>query len=172
MRFTIRIAEVGGYGVHPIHVTRVANDIESGIWQATLKLPPGLTPGWHDVRLRVADSALGSAHAVAVDMPLGEAVLHIDGVGDGTTWTPGRMDLSQGSVLALWASGLPENADRNNVWVRLNGKRVEIDYMAPAGRQSRQINLKLPAETQDGPAIVELTLQGRNATYSAVEIAH
>ena len=39
--------EVGGLGAVPISVMRLDGDR----WQANFKLPPGLPPGWHDVRL-------------------------------------------------------------------------------------------------------------------------
>src|SRR5271155_2710945 len=57
--------QVDRYGVRPIHVAQTSE----GKWQANFKLPPGLTPGWHEVRLRIGESHPGSAQRIAVDVP-------------------------------------------------------------------------------------------------------
>lgn len=158
--------EVGGLGVRPIDVKR----FESDVWQVKLKLPPGLMPGWHDLRIRVAGSLPGSARAVAVDMPLEQTVLQINDLTDGATWTPGRVDLRQGLVLTLWVNGLSDNADRNNVRVAINGERAEVTYVASRRGQSGQINVKVPADTPEGSATLEITLQGHTPVSSTVEV--
>ena len=78
--------EVGSYGVRPIHVAPVGEDE----WETNFKLPPGLTPGWHEVRIRVGESCPGSARRIAVDIPLVAGDIRIVGVGDGTTWEKSR----------------------------------------------------------------------------------
>ena len=48
-----------------------------GTWLGNFRLPPGLRPGWNDVRLRFADSDFGQTLRIAVDMPVqpGKVVL-------------------------------------------------------------------------------------------------
>ena len=141
--------EVSGYGVRPIHVDQP----EGGRWQINLKLPPGLTPGWHDVRVRVRGSRPGDACRIAVDLPI-EPVgpVLITGVADGTTWTSDQLELRNGGALSLWVDGLPENADRNNVRVTLEGTRLPVEWVEPAKSAPRQLNVRVPLGAPEGPA--------------------
>lgn len=144
--------QVGEYGVRPIFVDQA----EGGSWQANFKLPPGLTPGWHDVIVR-GEGAISSAKPIAVDMPVPESSIHITGACDGATWEPGRLDLRKGSVLSAWIAGLPENADRNNVRVLLGGERLPILFLSPAGIPGeRQVNLQVPADVPRGGMELEI----------------
>ena len=54
---------VGAYGVRPIHL----RNLEGNRWEATFKLPPGLSPGVHEVRLRIRDSAPGQGRPITID---------------------------------------------------------------------------------------------------------
>ena len=58
--------EVGGYGVRPLQIAHLREDV----WQTNFKLPPGLTAGWHEVRMRIGESSAGSPQRIAVDVPL------------------------------------------------------------------------------------------------------
>jgi tRNA (mo5U34)-methyltransferase len=158
--------EIGGYGVRPIHVARVGE----GEWQTNFKLPPGLTPGWHEARLRIAGSHAGSAQRIAVDVPLAVGELQIEGVGDGTTWVKNQLDLSRGDVLTLWAGGLPENADCGNLNVRLDGRRLPVIYIEAAGGPVRQINVRVPKDCPSGPAAISVTVGTSNAVSLGFEI--
>jgi tRNA (mo5U34)-methyltransferase len=134
--------EVRGYGVRPLHLDRIDGDH----WQATFKLPPGLDPGWHDVRLRTSGSGYSNSLRIAVDMPARTDRLIITGICDGVTWRPGEVALREGNsnFLSLWIDGLGENADCNNVRVRVGGKRQAIGYLsAPDARGIRQVNVRL-----------------------------
>ncbi len=145
--------EVAGYGVRPIHI----DQIESARWQINFKLPPGVTPGWHEVRVRVQGSRPGDAARIAVDIPVDLAApLEITGLADGTTWTADRLDLHHGGALSLWVAGLPENADRNNIHVTLNGTRLPLEFVAPPGTEARQLNVRVPSDAPLGAATVEV----------------
>jgi tRNA (mo5U34)-methyltransferase len=157
--------EVGGYGVRPIHVAKAGEDE----WQTNFKLPPGLTPGWHDVRMRIARSAPGSSRRVAVDMPSAAAKIQIDGVSDGCTWEPSRLNLSRGNVLTLWARGLPENVDQNNLVVKWNGRRLTVAYIESA-EHKRQINVELPRNAPPGPASIEVSVGSSAPVFAEFEI--
>jgi tRNA (mo5U34)-methyltransferase len=158
--------EVGGYGVRPIHVARVGEDE----WETNFKLPPGLTPGWHEVRIRVGESRPGLARRIAVDVPLVAADIRIMGVCDGTTWEKSQMDLSRGDVLAIWVSGLPENVDSNNLFVELNGKRLTVAYIEAAAEGARQINVKVPRDLSIGPAVISVSVGDSGAACADVSL--
>ena len=152
---------VGSYGVRPIALRNLGGDL----WQTAFKLPPGLDPGWHDVSLAVRGGPSHTACRIAVDVPIPDCQPRIEGVRDGLTWQPGVLDLKSGRSLALWCAGLPENADRNNVRVLLNGVRCPIEFIAPPS-PSRQINIRVPEKLQPGPAEVMVNI-GTSKSESA-----
>src|SRR5581483_6869843 len=132
--------EVDGYGVRPIRVLRADQQ-----WQAQFRLPPGLDAGWREVRLRVGESGVSNAVAIAVDMPLGEPRLKIRGVSDGTTWKRDEIDFRHGDHLSLWIAGLPANADRNNLRVSVGGEAAEVVWVERSGSgRERQVNVLAP----------------------------
>ncbi len=146
--------EVGGYGVRPIHVAQLGDDE----WHSNFKLPPGLQPGWHEVRLRVGGSRPGSAQRIAVDVPLVVDKIEIQGVKDGTTWVNSQFDVSRGDVLSVWVRGLPDNVDINNLLVSLNGTRLTVTYIEAAREGMRQINVQAPKDLAVGPAAISVSL--------------
>jgi hypothetical protein len=155
--------QVGEYGVRPVSLS-----VRSpGIWQVNFKLPPGLTPGWHDVTMRV-EGVTSNATRIAVDMPLAESKIRIAGVSDGTTWARGVLERAHGSTLAAWIEGLPENADRANVRVRLGGDPVEVLYVSAA---DGQVNVNVPAEAPAGFYRLEAQVGGSRSEPFPVEIA-
>ncbi len=58
-------AQAGGLGAAPISTLRTPQ----GHWRANFKLPPGLLSGWHEVRVRTADSEWSAPVRIAVDVP-------------------------------------------------------------------------------------------------------
>jgi tRNA (mo5U34)-methyltransferase len=158
--------EVGGYGVRPIHVEQAGEDT----WQTNFKLPPGLTPGWHDVRMRIAGSRPGSAQRIAVDVPLVAGEIQIQGVSDGTTWAKNQLDVSRGDVLSFWVSGLPENVDCNNLCVSLDGRRLTVTYVEAAGVEARQINVTVPKDFPLGRAAISVSVGASSVANAEIEI--
>lgn len=158
--------EVGGYGVRPIHLAQV----EEERWQTNFKLPPGLIAGWHDVRVRVGDSLPGAAQRIVVDVPLPQTPIEITGACDGVTWVPNRVDLGS-DALSLWIAGLPDNADRNNVRVYLDGDRVPVTYVEAPRPEPRQVNAHIPSAAQPGIWIVEVALGGQRTPPVQIEVA-
>jgi hypothetical protein len=156
---------IGGYGARPIIVKNMGGDL----WQANFKLPPGLEPGWHEVGVAVRGGPKHAGCRIAVDVPLPECAPHIEGVLDGTTWKPDVLDLQYGRGLAIWCSGLPENADRNNVRVFLNGRRCPVEFLAPPGVK-RQINVQVPEIIAPGPAELRLQIGGAFAAPARVRV--
>jgi len=135
------LPEVSGYGVQPIYVGQK----EPGLWQANFKLPPGLAPGWHEVRIRTAGSTFSNALKIAVDIPPRTTRVSITGICDGISWQPEHVQLRGPGVVSVWVSGLPENADVHNVRIELSGTPLQLEHLSPIGEASlRQINAKVP----------------------------
>ncbi len=138
--------EVDAFGVRPIAVKR-----QNGYWDATFKLPPGLTPGWHQVCVRIGSSGRSNTRALAVDLPVVAEDVEIRGVCDGQTWKQNELDLRHGNVIAMWIAGLPENADMNNVRVFADGRRAQVLFVERAnGSDARQANAGMPRGVSAG----------------------
>jgi tRNA (mo5U34)-methyltransferase len=151
--------EVAGYGVRPISVGRQGRN-----WMATFKLPPGLDPGWHPVRVRVRGTRMSEAVKIAVDLPLATEAIRITAVADGATWKADEVDLSKGTTLAIWVAGLPESADRMSLRAAVDRRAVDISYVEAQGdSESRQVNLILPADKPGGEALVEIGMGAASA---------
>ena len=158
--------EVSGYGVRPIHVKQLAEDE----WHTNFKLPPGLAPGWHQVRLRVAGSRAGSERRIAVDVPLVAGDVQIHGVSDGTTWAKHQLNLSRGDIFSFWAAGLPENADCNNLKVSFDGRPLSVIYVEASGNGPRQVNVGAPKDLPLGRATIIVSLGSLQVANAGIEI--
>jgi hypothetical protein len=89
-----------------------------GQWHAGIYLPPGLQPGWHDVRIRTRSSGFSKRCRIAVDIPGVTSGVEIRAACDGRTWKSGDVVIDSNEAwgyLALMVSDLAENSDRNNV---------------------------------------------------------
>ncbi|MCC6585515.1 MAG: DUF1698 domain-containing protein [Bryobacterales bacterium] len=157
--------QIGPYGAHTVYLKR-HND---GTWEANARVPLGLAPGWHDVRIRT-ESGWSNAAPLAVDLPLPETDFEITGVADGATWQPGL--ISSGHV-ALWVRGLPRNADMGNIRIAVGDEKLTIQYVQAGGPEDvRQINASCGAHIAGGAATLEVSLAGiASAARYAVTIA-
>jgi tRNA (mo5U34)-methyltransferase len=154
--------EAGGFGVRPIVVER-----SDDCWQAKFKLPPGLTPGWHDVTVRTGSGGRGNVQPIAVDLPAMASDLAIGHLFDAKTWKPNELDLSHGNFISLWVAGLPDNADKYNLRVFVNGKRIAVTFVERGGGSAmRQVNAAIPGQLPAGEAEVTLAL-GASASAPA-----
>ena len=125
------LPEVGGFAVRPIAVHSTGADG----WQASFRIPPGLSAGWHEVRLRTAASRYSGMVRIALDVPA-----HSDSIRIASASRPG-----DDAVLSLRVDGLPVNGDRGNVRITLGGARLEIhDVSAHSATEPRRIDVKLP----------------------------
>ncbi len=139
------------FGAAALFVTREGGPPQGNVWRATFRLPPGLDPGWHTVRLRFRDSAFGREFRIAVDMLPQAARIDLKEVFDGITWTKGEVRIGQRGFLSCWARGLPENADRGNVLTFLGIRRLNVDYVGePDAQGYRQVNAVVPGNTTPG----------------------
>ena len=148
--------EVGGFGVFPLNIKPAGE----GHWIAAFKLPPGLQPGWHDVRVRVHRGEWSSTSRIAVDVPVEAGELSIVSVCDGQSWTP---NVITSGLASLWIKGCAENVDRNNLRVFLNGQRCEFLYLAePDENGARQLNVRMPHA--EGDAVFAAIHGGKTAS--------
>lgn len=137
--------EIGGYGVPSLHV----HEETAGRWMANFRLPPGLTPGWHEARLRFHDSGFSRSFRIAVDTPPTATALTVRAVFDGHSWS--EAVLRRGGIASFWILGLSSNCDRHNVRVRLGGVKQPVDYLGgPEADQYRQINAVVRGDTPPG----------------------
>jgi hypothetical protein len=142
--------EVGGYAIEPIYVGRTVDDG----WQANCKLPPGLARGWHDVRLRTANSATSDPVQIAVDeerrAPRPDN-LKIEIAADGKTWERDQVRLAPDSCVSVWLSGMPQNAEREDVRVKLGETELAVVFLSsPDDQQRRQVNARVPENVPPG----------------------
>lgn len=143
--FATSYPEVGGFGVQPIDV-RPFDEVQS---IAAFKLPPGLPPGWNEVRIRTEGSPLSEPARIRVDIPAVSAGLTIETLTDARTWTRGEIS---SRLMSLWVVGLGENADQGNVRVLLDGRSQITLYVGPPDeRGARQINASLRPTVLAGP---------------------
>jgi hypothetical protein len=108
--------EVDGYAVAPLSSALVG---EGGL-QVCLRLPPGLAPGRHVVRLKIGRSGWSEVQEFFVDLP-GVAELKLLSVQDGVTWTDNQVDWAGGGWLTVWVEGLTAEADMRNTTVEVGG---------------------------------------------------
>ncbi|HEX3745405.1 MAG TPA: methyltransferase domain-containing protein [Bryobacteraceae bacterium] len=154
--------EVGGYAAQAVFVGLVED-----AWQVNCKLPPGLSSGWHEVRLQTP-MGFTNTEEIAVDLPLtpGEPVSVI-GICDGLDWSNSRVSLKNGFV-SLWVRGLPKHADRNNLKVMIGGRPQLTTYIgAPDADGVRQVNVQLAARTPVG--LQQLAIRFGSTIAASVE---
>jgi hypothetical protein len=146
-RVDVRL-EMGGYGAPGLYVRHESD----GTWLGNFRLPPGLDPGWTDVRLGLADSAFSRALRVAVDLPAVSRSLTLDGVTDGITWERNAVSTGGGAAfLSCWVKGLPDNCDRANIKVSLGETQLPVLWVGPAdGGAPRQFNVQVPSGAAKG----------------------
>jgi tRNA (mo5U34)-methyltransferase len=139
--------EVGPFGIPVLWVRQEVD----GRWLANFRLPPGLTPGWHPIRARFADSSFGNELRIAVDIvPRVERIV-VKSAYDGRNWAPNEVSLGGGGFLSCWVEGLPDNADRANTAVLVDDVGIRVEYVgAPDEAGARQVNAMLPPDAPRG----------------------
>jgi tRNA (mo5U34)-methyltransferase len=142
--------EVGEFGAPAVWVKKV-----EGAWQANFRVPPGTPSGWIGVRLRLGNSRFSNLLRIAYDVPVVVDGLKITGVCDSETWTPDQTN----AKLSCWVEGLPENADRGNVKVRLGDWRAYVLWVG-----SGQVNAAVPEDCPPGDYDVTVECGGKLAS--------
>ncbi|HEY6346338.1 MAG TPA: methyltransferase domain-containing protein [Bryobacteraceae bacterium] len=158
--------EVDNFGVNPIKLE--PNGPQR--WYVQFKLPPGLDPGWHEVRIRIGESRPSNGKRIAVDLAPDVGPIAIAGLADAHTWKPNELDLNVGDAIAIWVEGLPENADINNVKVFLGSTPLTVDYVSPAEGSTRQVNARVTAPLWSGVVEARVEALGGPAGRASIEI--
>ncbi|MGA3189019.1 MAG: hypothetical protein ABSF22_18085, partial [Bryobacteraceae bacterium] len=140
------VVKVGSYSCMPEDVRRVG-----GTWRANCKMPPGLTPAWYDVSVKVRDSMWSNRARIAVDLPREARVcsptdaFEISVVCDGRTWERNQVRAGLGSCVSAWVAGLSADIERSEVSFRLDGTDLPACFLSPLDEKGpRQINAMLP----------------------------
>jgi tRNA (mo5U34)-methyltransferase len=166
--------EVGPYAAPPGLVLPVAGN--DG-WVAGCKLPPGLNPQWHPVRLRVRRSQWSNSLRIPVDVPIedpggaGSPGLHVNLVTDGKTWDRWRVKTGGDSSLSIWSRGIPDGCEMKDVLVLLNGLNLPAIYVSSADAEGlKQVNATLPAGLKPGKFKLRLRCAGDISAAVDVEL--
>lgn len=107
--------EVDGYGLAPIFARVTATGL-----MITTRLPPGLSAGQHEARLRIGAAGWSNVCVIHVDLEPTTGTLSVDGIQDAMTFAP-HVQWAHGGWLALWVTGLTSLADVGNVTVEIDG---------------------------------------------------
>jgi hypothetical protein len=144
-------------------------------WQVCVKVPLGLTRGWYDLKVRVADGDWSAPlqigvgeHESAPSLPE-DPNLKIANATDGKTWEAYTVRLGADSWLSLWIEGLPDAARAEDVRVRMNGTDLPAAFLsARDAKGHRQLNAKVPGGLK--PAEVRVALIFENRRSREVEV--
>ena len=159
--------EIGGFGVPALFVRHEPD----GSWLGNFRLPPGLKPGWTDVRLRFADSNFDRTLRVAVDMPLRTDGVILVGACDGNTYTVNTVTVRDRGWVSAWVQGLPENCDRDNIRVLLDESRLAIEYVGDRDRDGNvQVNAVVPGNAAKGERQLRIECAGVSSDSLTLKI--
>ena len=160
--------EIGGYGARPLYVAEAG-----GGWQASCKIPPGLNPGWHNVRLRVENSRYTPPLRIGVDtqqwQPAATSNLEITRIADGKIFESNRIRAGEDSAISVWIAGLPVDATNFDLRVRLNGTDLPVIWLEPEAA-TRQLNALLPAGLEPGHATITVVFKETETRPVAAEL--
>jgi tRNA (mo5U34)-methyltransferase len=159
--------QIGPYGSHPAGLCSAGPNE----WHVNCKLPPGLSAGWHDARLRIGASELSNPVRIGIDVSEEErrrsdvrtwsGQMRVDLVTDGKNWERYRVRVGNDSCVSLWLSGIPEDCDRRDIRLRLNGTDIPAHFLSPPDREGRyQVNALLPSGLRPGDAVITLAIRG------------
>jgi tRNA (mo5U34)-methyltransferase len=151
--------EMDGFGVYPVTIAHVSG---AG-WQVDCKIDAVAGRSSRTIRVRTTESAFSEPAAFAVDAPEESATasfsgpIQIRGVADSNTWQDNLAWLARETFVSVWVSGLPDDATKTRVRVRIADLDARVLFLSPLDpQQLRQINVRLPEELGPGeyPVIV------------------
>jgi hypothetical protein len=166
--------QIGEYGSRPALVRNTGQDG----WHAIVKLPPGLSPGWHEVKIRVRDSAASNIVRIGIGVPASERHpttvengIEIKSVGDGRTWERNQVRMRPDACISLWVLGLPPACSAADVIVRLSGNDLPSLFVSEADSAGlRQINALVPPGVRAGKTSVSIAVGSSIAEPVYLEI--
>jgi len=158
--------QIGEYGSRPALIVNTGRDG----WHAIVKLPPGLSPGCHEVKIRARDSAYSNVVRIGVGVPAlerhrrgvgttEESGVEIKSVADGKTWERNHVRMRPGACISLWVLGLPPVCSPADVIVRLSGNDLPSLFVSePDSTGLRQINALVPSGVRAGKTSVSIAV--------------
>lgn len=153
--------EVSGFGIAPLACAAT----ESGT-AVSVRLPPGLTAGAHQVRLRVKDLDWSEPIAFYLDLSDSTSPLDLHLLQDAVTDEAGVVDRAKGGWLTLWVTGLTPEADAGNVIIHVDGVPHFPDFVDPRG----QVNVPLRRCVAEGRVEVMVEHRGQRSQGVALEV--
>ncbi len=152
--------EVDGFAAPPLYVSG-----ENGKLQIAIRVPPGLSPGRHEARLRIGPAGWSEALAFYLDLPAFDGEIELLAVQDGVSWDLGVIDWSTGGWITMWLRGLSDEADAGNVTIFVDGIPHSPEDVHVA---SGQVNSKLRPLFDAGKH--ELHAEHRGVRSNALEV--
>ncbi len=149
--------EIDGFGIAPLAASLTANGL-----LVSVRVPPGLTPGQHWVRLKIGRSGWSEPLKFYVDLAPIATDLTISSIHDGVTLLHGQVDWKEGGWITIWVAGLSVEADAGNTIVELAGVPHLPDMVDPV---RGQINVRLRPVIRAGE--VELIVLHRGSKSNA-----
>jgi tRNA (mo5U34)-methyltransferase len=165
---------VGPFGVRPVQIYSTG---QNG-WHIGCKLPLGLSPGMHAVKVRVRESAWSNLAPIPVDVPgsaprpfAAGSQFSIAGATDGRTWEPGRVNTGAGSCVSVWIEGLAAAIPKQGVSLRLGAAEIPAVFVGePDAGGYIQVNALLPADLEPGRYPLTVTIFGAESEPFPVEL--
>jgi tRNA (mo5U34)-methyltransferase len=122
----------------------VVKKLDPGLFVVNVRIPPGLAPGAHAVRLRLADSGFSNERTIYLDTALRPGQFSILRVCDGVSWAENKSCLATGGFLTIWVTGLPDDADLLSTELYAGHQRIPLTYLGPTLPDgARQLNAQL-----------------------------
>lgn len=158
--------EVSGFGSPALSLNQDA----PGHWMINVRLPPGLKPGRHAVRLRTSGSEFGGECHIFVDTPVVPDELEIRSLCDEVTWREYVCVAATGRFVSLYAGGLAENSDSGNVEIVIDDAPLKPKFVGSEDENgSRQVNVQLPGHLSLGKHQVVLRQAGKSSKVAIVD---
>jgi tRNA (mo5U34)-methyltransferase len=177
LTFDTVFVEIGPYAARPVTLYSTGTDG----WVAGCKLPPGLTPAWHDIRLRTPGTAFSNVVRIPVDVagddPAaprslgGESMPEIVVVTDGRDWSEWRVRVGADSCLSIWLRNAPDQWKAQDYKVHVNDRAFTPVFLAPNDERGlKQMNVLLPADLAPGRAALHVSRAGQNTATVEIEL--
>lgn len=154
--------EVDGFGVAPL-----ACSLDGSTIQVSFRVPPGLCPGRHEVRVKIGVSGWSAGCEFYIDLPDMDQDLSIMSVQDGVSWGLGQVDWAKGGWMTVWVEGLSAEADPGNTTVFVGDIPHEPSTVLP---DSGQINVRLRPVVAAGDHMVEVVHRGARSDSRDVRV--
>jgi hypothetical protein len=159
--------EIGGFGTQALFLKNQG----AGDWMLNIRVPPGLKPGRHPVRLRTAESRFSNECYIYVDFDTDVGAIEIRSLCDGISWRENVCVTATGRFATLYAGGVAQNSDANNLQVVIDGVPVSPTFIgSPDENESRQINFQCLRELPIGKYEISLRQAGRSSNIVVLEI--